>query len=190
MYVIVGVDPGTTVAIAAVDLKGRLVGTWSKRGAGKEEVLERARRFGVPCIFASDVSRAPEMVAKIAAYANTRLFAPPRDLGQAEKAGLARGKMYANEHEMDAMAAAYKAYHHFENKLRLIDRVMDERNLRERAQEVQRLAIGGLSVHQALMRFERKEETKGSARQWRGWNARGGRLRSASGSLKGRRRLA
>ena len=90
MYILVGVDPGTTVAIAAVDLKGRLVGTWSGRDVGKEKVMEQARRFGIPCLFASDVARAPQMVAKLAAYSNTRLFTPSRVRGQKEKRELAK----------------------------------------------------------------------------------------------------
>jgi len=158
LYVIVGVDPGTTIAIAALDLSGNFIGTWSGRDAGKERTMEQARRFGIPCIFAADVARAPETVAKLAAYANTRLYSPPRDLGQREKLELARGTPYSNSHELDAIAAAFKAYHHFENKLRLIDRAMAERGLEEKAEEVKRLAIGGLAVHQALLLFGGKGE--------------------------------
>jgi len=163
LYLIVGVDPGTTIAIAAVDLKGRLVGMWSGRDAGKEKTMEHVRRFGIPCIFASDVARAPDTVAKLAAFANTRLFTPMRDMSQREKAALARSHSPSNTHELDALAAAYKAYHQYENKLRLIDRTMAERGLQGRAEEVKRLAIGGLSVHKALLLFEKKDERKEKA---------------------------
>ncbi|VVC04615.1 Uncharacterised protein [Candidatus Burarchaeum australiense] len=160
LYIIVGVDPGTTIAIAAVDLNGKIVGAWSGRDEGKERTLEHARRFGVPCLFASDVAKAPETVAKIAAWSNVRLFTPPRDMTQSEKIGLAKGQTYSNEHELDAIAAALRAYHNFENKLRMIDRAMAELGLEARAEEVKRLAIGGLSVHLALLMFEEERKLR------------------------------
>jgi len=153
-YIIAGVDPGTTFAIAAVDLNGKFLGAWSARDAGKEGMLARMRKFGIPCLIASDVAKAPDAAVKLAAYANARLFAPPRDLLQQEKQQLVRGFKLPNEHEQDALAAALKAYHYFENKLRLIDRVAAERGLAGKADEIKRLAIGGLSVHHALLLLE------------------------------------
>jgi len=155
MYVIVGVDPGTTFAIAAVDLNGRFIGAWSARDAGKEKTLQEIQKLGIPCLIASDVARAPDAAVKLAAYANTRLFTPPRDLGQQEKLELARGCKCANEHELDALAAALKAYHYFENKMRLIDRVVAERGFESKAEDVKRLAIGGVSVHNILLLLEK-----------------------------------
>ncbi|MDO8339127.1 MAG: DUF460 domain-containing protein [Candidatus Burarchaeum sp.] len=160
---IVGIDPGTTIAIAAVDLKGRLVGSWSGRDEGKASTLVHMRRFGMPCLFAADVARAPDTVAKLSASCNTRLFTPPRDMTQAEKLELAKDKPHANEHELDAIAAALRAYHHHENKFRLIDREMAEQGLEARADEVKKLAINGLSVHQSLLLFAQKEEAKAGA---------------------------
>ena len=163
MYVIVGIDPGTTIAIAAVDLKGNLVGTWSGRDEGKARTLEHMRRFGMPCLFAADVARAPDTVAKLSASCNVRLFTPPRDMTQAEKLELAKHEPHANEHELDAIAAALRAYHHHENKFRLIDREMAEQGLEARADEVKKLAINGLSVHQSLLLFAQKESVKAEA---------------------------
>jgi hypothetical protein len=139
-------------------LNGRFLGAWSSRDAGKEQALMQMRKFGLPCLIATDVSKAPDAAVKLAAYANTRLFTPLHDLGQQEKLELARGPKLANEHEMDALAAALKAYHHYENKLRLIDRVASERGLEEKADEIKRLAIAGLSVHHVLLLLEKPAE--------------------------------
>jgi len=111
----------------------------------------------------ADVARAPDTVAKLSAASNVRLFTPPRDMTQAEKLELAKDKPHANEHELDAIAAALKAYHHHENKFRLIDREMAEQGLEARADAVKKLAIGGLSVHQSLLLFAQKESVKAEA---------------------------
>jgi len=156
LYIIVGVDPGTTTAIAAFDLRGRFLGAWSGREAGKEEVVRRINAFGTPALIATDVSVVPDLVARLASDYNTRLFSPAQNLTIREKLELARGFDYENEHELDAIAAARRACHAYENKFRLIERVLEEKGLAEKTEEVKQLVISGLSVHRALLLLEPK----------------------------------
>jgi hypothetical protein len=87
-------------------------------------------------------------------------------MGQQEKSAMTRGLKYANEHESDALAAAIFAYRHFENKLRLIDRVAGERGISDKAEEIKRLALGGLSVHTILLLLEeQKSKTSGEGKE-------------------------
>jgi len=156
LHVIIGVDPGTTLAIAAFGLDGKFVGAWSARDAGKDAAVRRINDFGTPALIATDVSIPPDLVVKLASDYNVRIFSPPQNLPVKEKLELARKFDYENEHELDAIAAARRAYRAYENKLRLIDRVLAEKGEAQKADAVKQLVIGGLSVHRALLFLEPK----------------------------------
>lgn len=150
---IVGVDPGTTSAFAAIGLDKRVVKIWSKRDAGREELIEALRETGDPVIIATDVNVAPDFVLKVASAFNARLFLPARDMSEGEKKHLTRGYYFANTHEMDALASALKAYHSVENVLRKVERILRERGLHEKIGEAQFLALSGVKVEDAIGLF-------------------------------------
>ena len=64
-YLIVGIDPGTTTAVAAVDLDGNLLHLGSSRQMSMGDVVESLYRVGKPIIVASDVQEMPHSVEKI-----------------------------------------------------------------------------------------------------------------------------
>ena len=155
---IVGIDPGTTVAFAALDFGRNVVGLWSRRDAGREEVVAALREVGDPAIVATDVSAAPAFVLKVASDFNARLFIPPRDMREAEKAHLSRGTGFANLHERDALASAFKAYNSVSNVLRKVERTLKENGLADKVCEAQSLALCGVRVDDAIGFFTPPEE--------------------------------
>ena len=154
---IVGIDPGTTSAFAALDFHKRVVRIWSKRDAGKEELIEALRETGDPVIIATDVKIAPEFVLKVASAFNARLFLPMRDMSEGEKKHLTQGYSFANTHEMDALASALKAYNSVENVLRKVERISREMGLREKVAEAQSLALSGVRIEDAIGLFAPSE---------------------------------
>ena len=54
MYLIVGVDPGKTIGIACLDLKGRLVYSGHYPNESLESVIGEIKRVGTPIIVAGD----------------------------------------------------------------------------------------------------------------------------------------
>ncbi|HZD43509.1 MAG TPA: DUF460 domain-containing protein, partial [Methanomicrobiales archaeon] len=54
-YIIVGIDPGTTTAIAALDLDGNLMDLSSSRQMTMSDIIEHLYHIGKPLVVASDV---------------------------------------------------------------------------------------------------------------------------------------
>ena len=104
--IIVGVDPGTTTAAAAVGLDGTLHATYSSRtddaGALTRWIIDQGR----PLIVAADVARMPETVEKLRRSFDAKGWTPRRDLPVDTKLHRVRDLPYGNDHERDALAAA------------------------------------------------------------------------------------
>ena len=156
-------DPGTTVGLAILDLRGRLLHLSSKKGADDRWVVETISRYGVPVIVATDVKKPPERVAKLAAAFGARLWAPDADLPVQYKDAVARRFSYGkiapqNDHERDALAAAFAAFSFFAPKFRQVERRLREAGRMEEEDRVKREVVFGQSVDRALRREEKKKK--------------------------------
>jgi predicted RNase H-like nuclease (RuvC/YqgF family) len=119
-YLIVGIDPGTTIGIAAVDLDGALVHLISSRQMTMSDVIEELYRVGKPLIVASDVSQMPFSVEKIRRAFSAVAYTPRLDRTQEEKIEITAAYDYSNDHERDSLSAALDAYRHYKNKFQSI----------------------------------------------------------------------
>ncbi|MDI9634112.1 MAG: DUF460 domain-containing protein [Methanolinea sp.] len=115
-YLIVGIDPGTTTAVAALDLDGNLLHLESSRQMSMPGVIEALTRIGKPLIVASDVSEMPFSVEKIRRAFNGIAYTPRSDMSVEAKQALTQGYSTRNDHERDALAAALEAYRAYRNK--------------------------------------------------------------------------
>ncbi|MFC7075414.1 DUF460 domain-containing protein [Haloarcula halophila] len=115
-HVVVGVDPGTTTAVAIVGLDGEVLDVYSSRtddaAATTEWIIERGR----PVVVAADVTPMPNTVEKLRRSFNAAGWTPDRDLPVDEKKHRTREEGYDNDHERDAMAAALYAYEDHEDQ--------------------------------------------------------------------------
>ncbi len=103
---IVGFDPGTTSAIAVLDLDRNVLLLKSMRNAGFDEIVGEVGSAGKPVVIACDVSPAPEVVRKLAASFDAYLSIPEMDMGVGEKALLAGAYAPEDNHQRDSLAAA------------------------------------------------------------------------------------
>ncbi len=103
---IVGVDPGTTSAVAIVNLEGEVIAVEARRDWSREEMTRFIADRCRPVIIASDVAALPSTLEKMAASLNAETWTPQRDLLVREKRKMAERK---NPHERDALAAAKEA---------------------------------------------------------------------------------
>ena len=108
--VVVGVDPGTTTAMAIVGLDGSLLDVTSSRTADSAAVIEWIIERGRPIVVAADVTPMPETVEKLRRSFDAAGWTPERDLPVDEKLHRTREEGYDNDHERDAAAAALSAY--------------------------------------------------------------------------------
>ncbi|KYC53688.1 MAG: hypothetical protein AMQ74_00307 [Candidatus Methanofastidiosum methylothiophilum] len=115
-YIIVGVDPGTTVGLSAVDLEGNILGVVSKRSFSMSDVKEEIRKYGYPLIFASDVNPPSGFIEKLSTSFDSILYLPPLSIPVKEKNELTKELEVKNAHERDSLSAALKAYLNYKNK--------------------------------------------------------------------------
>ncbi|SIR49793.1 hypothetical protein SAMN05421858_2512 [Haladaptatus litoreus] len=121
-HVIVGIDPGTTTAVALTGLDGSLLDVWSTRTANTADVIEWIIERGRPIIVAADVTPMPETVEKIRRSFDAAPWTPETDLPIDEKQHRTREENYDNDHQRDAMAAALFAFDGHEDQFERIAR--------------------------------------------------------------------
>jgi predicted RNase H-like nuclease (RuvC/YqgF family) len=153
-YLIVGIDPGTTTAIAALDLEGNLLHLSSSRQMSMSDVTEVLYKIGKPLIIASDVHEMPYSVEKIRRAFNGVAYTPRQDMSVETKLELASPHPYRNDHERDALSAALDAYRSYKNKFQsILKRVPPGYDL----DEVRAAIVRGLSVEQAIGEIRGRE---------------------------------
>ncbi len=167
-YLIVGIDPGTTTASAAIDLDGNLLQSAaidldgnllhlaSSRQMNMSDVIESLYKVGKPLIIASDVHEMPFSVEKIRRAFSAIAFTPRQDMGVDAKVEITAPFRYANDHERDALSAALEAFRHYRNKFQnLAKRVPPGHDL----DEVRARVIRGQALEQVLGDLKVKAET-------------------------------
>jgi hypothetical protein len=156
-HVLVGIDPGTTTAVAVADLDGTLLDVLSTRTADTAEVIEWIIERGRPVVVAADVEPMPETVEKIRRSFDAEGWIPQSDLPIDEKQHRTREFDYDNDHERDAMAAALSAFDDHEDQF---DRIAEKVPPRmDRGEVTARVVAGEDSVETALAALSDDEET-------------------------------
>jgi len=111
-YTLVGVDPGTTVGVAIIDLEGNPIEVFSAKNYSCSDVVERIIAHGNPLIVASDVTPTPSTVKRISRIFSSPVHELDKSLSTEEKIALTKGRgyKYNNVHERDALAACVNAF--------------------------------------------------------------------------------
>lgn len=125
-HLIVGIDPGTTVGMAFLDVDGRVLKVKSARNLSINDIVTEIAAAGKAAVVACDKAEAPPAVSKLNSILGARLFTPGEDLSVARKRELAEKARTRNDHERDALAAAVYAYNRFQNKIRRIERQVED----------------------------------------------------------------
>lgn len=158
-YTIVGIDPGTTIGIAIIDLNGKPVEVFSAKNYSISDAVARIISHGSPLIVASDVTPTPAMVKKI----GSMFAAPGHDLDESlsteEKIALTKGEgyEYKNAHERDALAACVNAFKHYKKKFA---QVQKKTPAGVNVEELKALVVKGVSISAAISRLINAEEER------------------------------
>ena len=158
--VIVGLDPGITVGIGVVDLEGNVVAVYSERNMAISDIFRFISEVGHPIIIATDVTPAPGLVEKISRSFKAILFTPREDLRVEEKTELLRnlGIEVEDDHQRDALAAAYKAYLRLKPKLEHIDARLRSLGLERKGNEIKALVLQGYNIGEAITKATVKKK--------------------------------
>jgi len=123
LYLIVGIDAGIKTGYVILNLEGELIAAGVEKEASHERIVKIISDFGTPSLVATDVRPPPKFVQKIAARFSSPLFVPQKSILVEEKKKI--GKGIVDPHIRDAYSAAVKAFRHYANRLRQVDK-MDE----------------------------------------------------------------
>jgi len=160
-HVVVGVDPGTTTAVAIVGLDGEVLDVYSSRTSDQADVIEWIIERGRPVVVAADVQPMPETVEKFRRSFDAAGWAPARDLPVDEKKHRTRHEGYDNDHERDAMAAALYAFDRHESQFERVAEKVPPRH--EVGPVVARVVAGEESVESVLRDIEGEDEPEADA---------------------------
>ncbi len=155
-HLIVGIDPGTTTAYAALDLDGNLLALRSSRQLTMADLVEELTRIGRPLVIASDVREMPFSVEKVRRSFSAIAFSPKTDISVEAKLEAARPYSYTNDHERDALTAALEAHRHYAHRFQsLLRRVPVGVDL----DEVRAGVMRGLSLEQVMEGLRDRDTT-------------------------------
>lgn len=119
VFIIVGVDAGDTSAMAVVSLGGKVVHVESRKHWPRGDLVEKISLYS-PAVIACDTNPTSGFARSLKRSFGARLLFPKKSMTEHDKQKMASktGVKLSNKHERDALAAALKAYHQLENKLR------------------------------------------------------------------------
>jgi predicted RNase H-like nuclease (RuvC/YqgF family) len=123
---IIGIDPGTTSAIAGINFESELIFLESGKNLSIDLMIEEALSSGRPVVVSSDKSSTPSKVDKFASNLGIKIYRPDEDLSQRKKSRIGQGE---SSHEIDAVASARNALNNMERKVEKIERNSEENNL-------------------------------------------------------------
>ena len=153
--IVLGIDPGVSTGLAALDIEGSFLFAESEREIGWKKIIDKVTRYGKVVLVATDVTPAPDLVRKVASTLDTALFVPNKSMDASEKRQLvgkytrANDVIIDNDHASDALASAIKALGKFKNKFGKLESDYNELSddLKQRTKE---LLIKGYSMNCAI----------------------------------------
>src|SRR3989344_8660331 len=119
---ILGIDPGTTVGYALLDINGNVLAVKSKKGISLGALIFFVIKYGQPLVVGTDVKPAPSFVRSFSSKLGATLIEPDYSLKVSEKRALTRGFTVHNMHEMDSLACALYAYKQCSDTIRSVER--------------------------------------------------------------------
>lgn len=158
--VVVGIDPGTTLGYAVLDLEGCVLKIGSERGGSLKRLIEESTYYGIPVIAATDKAKCPELVHQFSAKTGARIVAPPADLQSWEKKILMDGIKNGNDHEMDSLSAARFGLKKYLGMLKKVEVFLREAKKEKFSDDVKRLLIqrDGIGIAEAVRIVEQREK--------------------------------
>ncbi len=156
-YLIVGVDPGISTGVAIIDIDGVPLTVLSGRGLDRVDIVNNILSYGIPLVIATDVNPPPDTVKKLASMFNAVLYTPPQSLTSEEKRQLVEDYIskykwikIEDSHQRDALAAALRAYHSIESKLRQVGSYLSRIGLEISVDNIKAAVVKGKTIAEAI----------------------------------------
>ena len=123
---IVGIDLGTTIGIAILDTRGKILDLSSKREAKRADIVKHIMKFGDALIIASDVNPLPKGIEKLASSLGCHIFYPKVSMSYKEKEKMIDDykEEIKDSHQKDALAAALRAFKNYHSMFLKVEEVV------------------------------------------------------------------
>ncbi|MAF34954.1 hypothetical protein CMO91_03860 [Candidatus Woesearchaeota archaeon] len=153
-HVIWGIDPGTTVGYAVLDIQGKPLYQGQTKHLDVDGLVAKLRAYGKPLLIGTDKAKVPGFIQQIAAKTGAKVVRPSEDLSLTKK----RSMVGAKSHATDALAAAMVAYNNMGPLLRRIIRFAQDQHVQDRLGAMLELVIKrGVSRTAALETVQDRE---------------------------------
>ncbi|MBW2969959.1 DUF460 domain-containing protein [Candidatus Woesearchaeota archaeon] len=161
MKLIAGIDPGTTVGWAVLNLQGGLVDIGSKKEFDLDSLVAHFVKLGRVLVVGSDKAKVPFFVQDVGVKLGAKVVNPSEDVRVDEKRAMASGFSFGNSHEMDALASALIAFKKVKPLLsRIRSFLAKEKRLGFFEDVVELVLKEGISIRAALVLMTPEEEEK------------------------------
>jgi predicted RNase H-like nuclease (RuvC/YqgF family) len=171
--IIVGFDPGLTVGIAILNLKGVLIFLGSYKEIKRSEIVSHIIAYGRTVLLATDVYPPPKTVRKLSSILNSKIWSPYRSMSVESKIEIVDSYLQTerdqklfdhlpqNAHERDALAAAVKTYKDHFNKFKQIEKRAEKAGLSNgEVETVKTMVINGTSISNSIAQILEDKEKK------------------------------
>ncbi|MBI2136435.1 DUF460 domain-containing protein [Candidatus Woesearchaeota archaeon] len=166
---IVGVDPGTTLGYAVLDIDGKILKLGSSKQLNLSALITEVIGLGRPLIVGCDKHSVPDFVSKFSTKIGARSINPEEDLHVIEKkeiiyhyvADTKQAITPANLHEADALAAAIFAFRRIRTVLEKINNFVVENKKQEHKQRITEIVLlnDALNIKEAFEMIQRAEKS-------------------------------
>lgn len=116
-----GIDPGTTLGYAVLDIDGKLIAANSSKQLNLNSLISEVVDLGKVIVIGTDKAKIPSLVNLFSAKTGGRIIKPKEDLRISEKKKIIIGYKLENEHQEDALASALFAYKEIRGLLKKIN---------------------------------------------------------------------
>lgn len=159
MNLILGIDPGTTKAYAAINFKGRIIKISSSKSLTASRIVSEATKLGKVVVVATDRKKSPNFVENIGVKLGAILIKPKEDLKAKEKLRIRKRYRVSKKHSGDALSAALYAHKKLKpllKKINLFVKDDEERYVVERLEAV--VIKDKISIERAFKRIKLQYE--------------------------------
>jgi len=167
-FLILGLDPGTTIGLALIDKEGKIIHISSKRDSGLSEAISIITSKGIPLCIGTDKAKIPKSIKSISTIMGIKSYHPDEDMTFAEKKELITRYeekhsdkiKYSNAHEYDSICCALYAYHKSKKLLEKLKTREKEIEKNKIIEFYRRAFSEDIPIHRLIQELNKKEELK------------------------------
>src|SRR3989344_1344841 len=155
---IVGIDPGTTTAYAALTLSGELIKVESSKRFDPKTLIAVVSKYGQPIIVGCDKAEVTSFVRRFATQFCARVVKPKQDLTVRDKKTVVGKRKVKNDHECDALASAILSHRKYQPLFEKIEAYLQHQGKKQYAEALKVLLVKNetLNVVNGLQRLLQK----------------------------------